>query len=76
MTGIEADFTPNVQDEFPERVSRVELRIRVDRRGDLEQPHRAHRDDKARHPIFSESSDAFFFVGYGASRRVEKTGRC
>lgn len=26
-------------------------------------------------PIFSESSDAFFFVGYGANRRVERTER-
>lgn len=72
---IEADFTPNAQDEIPERVSRVESRIRIDRRGDLEQLHWAHQDDKAWHPIFSESSDAFFFVGYGASRRVEKTER-
>ena len=76
MIGIEADFTPNAQDEIPERVSRVESRIRADRRGDPERLYRAHRDDKARHPIFSGSSDAFFFVGYGASRRAEKTGRC
>ena len=72
---IEADFTPNAQDEIPEWVSRVESRIRVDQRGDLEQLHWAHRDDKAWHPIFRESSNAFFFVGYGASRRVEKTER-
>ena len=72
---IEAAFTPNAQDSVPERVSRVESRIRIDRRGDLEQFHWAHQDDKAWHPIFSESSDAFFFVGYGANRRVEKTGR-
>ena len=74
-TLIEAAFTPGVQEELPEWVSRVESRIRVDRRGDLEQFHWAHRDDKAWHPIFSESSDAFFFVGYGANRRVEKIGR-
>ena len=72
---IEAAFTPSAQDSVPERVSRVESRIHIDRRGDLEQFHWAHQDDKAWHPIFSESSDAFFFVGYGANRRVEKTGR-
>ena len=72
---IKAAFTPNAQDSVPERVPRVESRIRIDRRGDLEQFHWAHQDDKAWHPIFSESSDAFFFVGYGANRRVEKTGR-
>ena len=34
-----------------------------------------HREDERWHPIFSDSSDAFFFVGYGANRRVEKAER-
>ena len=32
-------------------------------------------DDDVWQPIFSGASDAFFFVGYGANRRVEKTGQ-
>ncbi len=32
-------------------------------------------DEKPWHPIYSDSSDAFFFVGYGANRRVEKIER-
>ena len=72
---VEATFTPNVQDEVPRRISRVESRIRVDHRGDLERFRWEHRDEKPWHPIFSNDTDAFFFVGYGANRRVEKVGR-
>ena len=32
----------------------------------------AHQDPKPWHPIFSSDSDAFFMVGYGATRRVAK----
>ena len=75
---IEAAFTPGRQDyasRMPESIEQVQSRIRIVRRGDLEQFEWAHEDDKRWHPIFSSSSDAFFFVGYGASRRVEKVGR-
>ena len=75
---IEAVFTPNAQDrngQFPDDVSRIESRICVDRRGDLERLNWAHREEKPWHPIYSDSSDAFFFVGYGANRRVEKVER-
>ena len=72
---VEATFTPNVQDEVPRRISRVESRIRVDHRGDLERFRWEHRDEKPWHPIFSNDTDAFFFVGYGANRRVEKVER-
>ena len=75
---IEAVFIPNSQDrngQFPDDVSRVESRIRVDRRGDLERFKWMHGDEKPWHPIYSDSSDAFFFVGYGANRRVEKVER-
>ena len=75
---IEATFTPGRQDyasRMPESIEQVQSRIRIVRRGDLEQFEWAHEDDKPWHPIFSSSSDAFFFVGYGASRRVEKVGR-
>ena len=69
---VEATFTPNVQDEVPRWISRVESRIRVDHRGDLERFRWEHLDEKPWHPIFSNDTDAFFFVGYGANRRVEK----
>ena len=75
---IEAAFTPNAQDrngQLPDDMSRVESFIRVDRRGDLERFMWVHGDEKPWHPIYSNSSDAFFFVGYGANRRVEKVER-
>ena len=70
---IEANFTPAEQDDT--NIDRVESRITVTRRGDLESMRWTHPDDKPWHPIFSSSSDAFFFVGYGATRRVEKADR-
>lgn len=72
---IEAAFTPNAQDrnrQFPDRMSRIESRVRVDLRGDLERFKWMNSDDKPWHPIYSDSSDAFFFVGYGANRQVAK----
>lgn len=75
---IKAAFTPNAQDrngQFPDDVSQVKSVIRVDRRGDLERFMWVHDDEKPWHPIYSSSSDAFFFVGYGANRRVEKVER-
>ena len=75
---ITATFTPNSQDrsgEFPDDVSHIESRVHVEQRGDLERLNWVHGDEKRWHPIFSNSSDAFFFVGYGANRRVEKVDR-
>lgn len=75
---IKAVFIPNLQDrknDFPESVKRVHSHIRIDQLGDLERLRWAHHEDKHWHPIYSRRSDAFFFVGYGSSRRVEKTNR-
>ncbi len=75
---IEAAFTPNSQDrnpQFPDHVSSIDSRVRVDQRGDLERFKWMNGDEKPWHPIYSDSSDAFFFVGYGANRRVEKIER-
>ena len=72
---IEATFTPNVQDGVPEGVSPVESHVHIDHRGDLERFRWDHQDEKPWHPIFSNDSEAFFFVGYGANRRVEKVER-
>ena len=68
---IEAVFIPHEQDATYD-VNRVESRVAVIRKGDLESLRWTHSDEKIWHPIFSSSSDAFFFVGYGATRRVEK----
>ncbi|MCI0493610.1 AAA family ATPase [candidate division KSB1 bacterium] len=68
---IEAVFTPHEQDAT-DTVNRIESRVAVIRKGDLESLRWIHSDEKIWHPIFSSSSDAFFFVGYGATRRVEK----
>ena len=67
---IEASFKAHSQDDAP--VNIVESHITISQRGDLEQLRWTHGDEKVWHPIFSASSDAFFFVGYGATRRVEK----
>ena len=67
---IEARFWAHPQDSVS--VPIVDSKVTVSRRGDLEQIRWTHGDEKNWHPIFSSSSDAFFFVGYGATRRVEK----
>lgn len=75
---IQAVFTPNTQDRMSQSsddVPHIESRVRVDQRGDLERFKWIHDDEKRWHPIYSNSSDAFFFVGYGANRRVEITER-
>src|SRR6266852_1535953 len=72
---IEAFFTPHPQDRVPSGIRRVESRISIKRRGDLEQMEWSHPDDKNWHPIYSSTSDAFFLVGYGASRTVQRQDR-
>jgi hypothetical protein len=72
---IEATFSPLPQDRVPPQIDKVESRISVIRKGDLEQVAWSHHDEKTWHPVFLESSDAFFFVGYGASRTVERQER-
>ncbi len=72
---IETRFTSHPQDQIPSGIGKLESRVEVVRKGDLEELNWAHRDEKPWHPIFSSSSAAFFFVGYGATRRVEKRER-
>ena len=67
---LKATFKAHPQDCVPG--GKVQSLVTISRRGDLEQLRWAHEDEKVWHPIFSSSSDAFFFVGYGATRRVEK----
>ena len=75
QAGIQAWFTPHEQDNVPEGVARLESDVHVRRQGDLEELQWVHADEKPWHPIFSAESDAMFFVGYGASRRVEQRER-
>lgn len=70
---LRADFTTHPQDRAP--VKTIESDVRVVAHGDLEALEWGHKEDKGWHPVFSEKSDAFFMVGYGASRRVGKQSR-
>lgn len=75
---IRAEFTPHEQEyrgSGGQELGVLESEVTLQQRGDLELPHWSLPDDKRWHPIFSTSSDAFFFVGYGATRRVESTDR-
>jgi len=74
-TPHEQDRTPHEQDRAAGGGRRLESAISILRRGDLESMRWTHPDDELWQPIFSSTSDAFFFVGYGATRRVEKQER-
>ncbi len=74
---VEARFTTHEQDGHgtnycPEVTESV---ISISRRGEVERVRWDHPDDKQWSPIFSSENDAFFFVGYGATRRVESQER-
>lgn len=71
FASIEATFTPHEQDHA-EGIGQIESSVKVQKKGDLESLRWDHGDEKRWHPIFSSESDAFFFVGFGATRRVEK----
>jgi predicted ATP-binding protein involved in virulence len=72
---LDASFTPHPQDRVPAGIRKVESKITIERKGDLEQMQWSHADEKTWHPIFLSESAAFFFVGYGASRTVERRER-
>lgn len=71
LASIQARFLAHPQDRVPGFKS-VESHVGLRREGDLEALEWQHPDEKLWHPIFSSYSDAFFFVGYGATRRVEQ----
>jgi energy-coupling factor transporter ATP-binding protein EcfA2 len=70
---ISATFRVHEQDHAT--VEWMDSRVLVNRKGDLEQVGWDHPDETLWEPIFSSSSDALFFVAYGANRRVEKPER-
>src|SRR5262249_6375609 len=70
---IKSVFIAHPQDRVPKRTSRLISSVRIDRRADLESLQFLKRpDSKAWNSIFRDDVDAFFFVGYGASRRTEE----
>ncbi|MCW3052175.1 MAG: ATP-binding protein [Chthonomonadales bacterium] len=70
---IAAGFTVHEQDKTPEdsALPTLESHMTITRMGDVELPHWTVLDTKPWEPIYSNASDAFFFVGYGVTRRVE-----
>jgi AAA domain, putative AbiEii toxin, Type IV TA system len=76
---IEAGFTAHEQDAhgsaIPDGTPELESEISIQRMGDVERVRWVHPEEKPWHPIYSAESDAYFFVGYGATRRVERNDR-
>lgn len=70
---MKAGFKTHAQDSAP--FDAIDSRVEVIPEGDLEILEWAHEDPKSWHPVFSSDSDAFFMVGYGATRRVSKSTR-
>lgn len=72
---IQATFTPHLQDRVPRGTVQLESEVRLRRVEDFEDMEWSHHQHDAWKPIFSEKTDALFFVGYGATRRVEQKDR-
>lgn len=70
---LKAEFSTHPQDHCPFPL--IESHVEVIPEGDLESLEWRHAESKAWHPVFSSDSDAFFMVGYGATRRSEKSNR-
>jgi hypothetical protein len=67
---ITARFRSHPQDQVPDSIRMLESKIGVQAKGDVERLSWLRKNDVLWDPIFSAKSDAFFFVGYGAERRV------
>jgi hypothetical protein len=70
---ISAEFSTHEQDSAP--FQKIESKVEVIPEGDLELLEWTHTDSKPWHPVYSSNTDAFFMVGYGATRRVAKSTR-
>lgn len=70
---IHAEFVTHAQDGAS--CERLASHLAVDRQGDLESIENRLQEQFGWEAIFSAESDAFFFVGYGATRRVEAKER-
>jgi predicted ATPase len=72
---LKASFTAHAQDRVPGRVKRIESEIGIQRVEDIEKLRWTRSDEAQWRPIYQAYSAAFFFVGYGATRRVEREER-
>jgi predicted ATPase len=72
---ITARFRPHEQDHVPPHVKEIESLVGIRERGDIERLAWLHSDEKTWHPVFQSESDAFFVVGYSATRHVERSDR-
>lgn len=72
---IRASFTAHPQDKTPGAGKKLASSVEVRREGDLENLEWTGGDDTHWKPVFSAETDALFFVGYGATRRVEQRER-
>ena len=70
---LKAGFRVHEQDGAP--VSHIESCVEVSSEGDLEILEWTNGDQTPWHLVYSSGSDAFFMVGYGATRRVSKSNR-
>jgi hypothetical protein len=70
---LSASFRAHPQDRAPFEI--IDSRVEIQPQGDLERLKWTHGDEEPWHPVFSSNSDAFFMVGYGATRRVSKSSR-
>jgi len=70
---INADFCLHDQDIKDPSVTGVSLESKIDisKRGDIEKIEFPEPEEQLWSHIYSSETDAFFFVGYGATRRVE-----
>lgn len=70
---LSALFSLDAQDGGESSTAGLSSEIGVERKGDIEKlVWRGEVEEAGWHPIYSAESQAFFFVGYGASRRVER----
>lgn len=67
---LKGNFVTHPQDGVPKNKPLISS-VRIDRRGDQEVMMFLDRNTSDWNSIFSDEVDAFFFVGYGASRRTE-----
>lgn len=71
---IDAQFIGQKQDKV-DYSQPLKTRVEVTKRGDLETLDSKVKDEDLWEPIFNENEAAFFFVGFGATRIVEKAER-
>jgi hypothetical protein len=69
---IKGVFLVHEQDGVANKDRILVSTIRIDRKGDLETMQFLSRGGQAWDAIYQDDRDAFFFVGYGASRRSEE----